>query len=131
MRETPRPSARLRVTTARVDLWPHFGLSIVSPRKLQEIRLDVQLTLCFLRPQEWREKMQMRTILEQPQPVFAFAKRMYGHGVPCFTKGGQPVWVDKIADLKKTFSEFKVTLFPPIVFAFSFLFLFFLSMLPT
>lgn len=90
----------------------------------------MHLTLCFLRPQEWREKMQMRTILEQPQPVFAFAKRMYGHGVPCFTKAGQPVWVDKVADLKKTFSEFKATLFRQFVLLFpsvSFSF----SMLPT
>jgi hypothetical protein len=33
---------------------------------------------------------------------------MYTHGVACFTKSGQPVWVDKIADLKRNFAEFKV-----------------------
>lgn len=58
--------------------------------------------------QEWRRRKGIDTLLEQPQPAFDFGKNMYAHGVACFTKGGQPVWVDKIADLKRTFAEFKV-----------------------
>jgi hypothetical protein len=60
--------------------------------------------------QEWRLKKGIDTILEQPQPAFDFAKGMYTHGVACFTKSGQPVWVDKIADLKRNFADFKVAL---------------------
>ena len=63
-----------------------------------------------LTAQEWRRRKGIDTILEQPQPAFDFAKGMYTHGVACFTKGGQPVWVDKIADLKRNFAEFKVCL---------------------
>lgn len=58
--------------------------------------------------QEWRRTKGINTILEQPQPAYAFAKGMYAHGVACFTRRGQPVWVDKIADLKRSFPEFKV-----------------------
>lgn len=58
--------------------------------------------------QEWRRKKGIDTILEQPQPAFDYAKGMYEHGVPCFTKSGQPVWVDKISDMKKSFANFKV-----------------------
>ena len=58
--------------------------------------------------QDWREKVGVGSILEQPQPFFDFAKGMYTHGLVCFTKNGAPVWLDKVGDMKRDWAGFKV-----------------------
>ncbi len=58
--------------------------------------------------QDWREKVGVGSILEQPQPFFDFAKNMYMHGLVCFTKNGAPVWLDKVGDMKRDWAGFKV-----------------------
>ncbi len=58
--------------------------------------------------QDWREKVGVGSILEQPQPFFEFAKGMYTHGLVCFTKNGAPVWLDKVGEMKREWSAFKV-----------------------
>lgn len=85
-----------------------FWSSYSRPNLLPKRRMAVTTSPRYLILQEWRNQKGIDTILEQPQPAFEFAKDMYGHGVVCFTRDGQPVWVDKIADMKRTFAEFKV-----------------------
>jgi hypothetical protein len=58
--------------------------------------------------QDWREKVGVGSILEQPQPFFDFAKGMYTHGLVCFAKNGAPVWLDKVGEMKREWAAFKV-----------------------
>ena len=89
----------------RCARFPRSALPVPRSAKLSRVH---GRALPYLVLQDWREKVGVGSILEQPQPFFDFAKGMYTHGLVCFTKNGAPVWLDKVGDMKRDWAGFKV-----------------------
>lgn len=54
---------------------------------------------------EWRSKLDIDSILDAKQPHFHLLKKVFPHGVLCWSKSGYPVFAMKLGPLKKRFSE--------------------------